>query len=66
MQGRLLLETSVHAEWVDYNGHMNDACYALVFSRALDGFIEQIGLVDILPSLKEGDSYSAHPGIEPE
>ena len=24
------------------------------------------GMVDILPRLKSGDSYGAHPGIEPE
>ena len=31
-------------EWIDYNGHMNDACYVLVFSRAIDEFMVQIGL----------------------
>ncbi|WP_116473946.1 thioesterase family protein [Zobellella maritima] len=31
-------------EWIDYNGHMNDACYVLVFSQAIDEFMVQIGL----------------------
>ncbi|GAA3537886.1 thioesterase family protein [Zobellella aerophila] len=31
-------------EWIDYNGHMNDACYVLVFSQAIDEFMQQIGL----------------------
>ncbi|PYZ93384.1 3-hydroxyacyl-CoA dehydrogenase [Salipaludibacillus keqinensis] len=31
-------------QWVDYNGHMNDAAYAQVFSLALDSWIEVIGL----------------------
>jgi acyl-CoA thioester hydrolase len=31
-------------EWVDYNGHMNDAAYALAFSRSVDAFMEAIGL----------------------
>ncbi|GAA3705368.1 thioesterase family protein [Oceanisphaera sediminis] len=31
-------------EWIDYNGHMNDACYVLVFSKAIDEFMVQIGL----------------------
>ncbi len=39
-----LLETSVATDWVDYNGHMNDAAYALVFSRASDALMDQIGL----------------------
>lgn len=34
----------VKKEWVDYNGHMNDAAYALVFSRALDALLEDAGL----------------------
>ncbi|MDZ7851712.1 MAG: thioesterase family protein [Halomonas sp.] len=33
-----LLETRVRPEWVDYNGHMNDAEYARVFSLAVDGW----------------------------
>lgn len=31
-------------EWVDYNGHMNDAAYAIAFSRSVDAFMEVIGL----------------------
>ncbi len=39
-----LYRTTVPAEWVDYNGHMNDACYCIAFSRATDALIEYIGL----------------------
>jgi acyl-CoA thioester hydrolase len=35
---------TVVAEWVDYNGHMNDAAYALAFSRAGDALMDRIGL----------------------
>ena len=28
-----VLETTVVSDWVDYNGHMNDAAYAVVLSR---------------------------------
>ncbi|MFD1413623.1 thioesterase family protein [Oceanobacillus jeddahense] len=31
-------------EWVDYNGHMNDAYYALNFSYSLDALMDKIGL----------------------
>ena len=31
-------------EWVDYNGHLRDAFYLLLFSFASDGFIDHIGL----------------------
>ena len=39
-----LFETRVAPDWVDYNGHMNDAAYALVFSRASDALMDRIGL----------------------
>lgn len=40
----LKFQVPVQPDWVDYNGHMNDAAYAKVFSLAADGFIEAIGL----------------------
>lgn len=39
-----LLETRVAPEWVDYNGHMNDAEYARVFSLGADALLETVGL----------------------
>ena len=39
-----LFATTVAAEWVDYNGHMNDAAYAVVFSRSIDALMDRIGL----------------------
>ncbi|MFC7391795.1 thioesterase family protein [Scopulibacillus cellulosilyticus] len=39
-----LLEDRVRPEWVDYNGHMNDAEYARVFSMAVDRLMEEIGI----------------------
>lgn len=34
----------VRPEWVDYNGHLNDAYYMVIFSYASDGLIARIGL----------------------
>lgn len=31
-------------EWVDYNGHLRDAFYLLIFSYAVDGLMDGIGL----------------------
>ena len=39
-----VLSTTVAREWVDYNGHMNDAAYAIVFSRSVDALMDRIGL----------------------
>ncbi|QBP40257.1 thioesterase family protein [Paenisporosarcina antarctica] len=40
----LTYENRVISEYVDYNGHMNDAAYAKIFSLAADNFIDFIGL----------------------
>jgi acyl-CoA thioester hydrolase len=34
----------VRAEWLDYNGHVNDASYATVFSGAHELVLEDLGL----------------------
>lgn len=42
-----LLETggrTVPAEWVDYNGHMNDAYYFVAFTEATEAFLDHVGL----------------------
>ncbi|OLS63983.1 thioesterase family protein [Pseudomonas putida] len=36
--------TPVLPDWVDYNGHLRDAFYLLIFSYATDAFMECIGL----------------------
>lgn len=42
--GLTLYKTEVPVEWVDYNQHMNDACYGIAFSKASDEFIDYIGM----------------------
>lgn len=39
-----LLQMQVRQEWVDYNGHMNDAAYAAVFSMAVDQLMIELGI----------------------
>jgi acyl-CoA thioesterase FadM len=39
-----LLRTVVLPEWLDYNGHMSEAYYVLVFGFATDALLEQIGM----------------------
>lgn len=34
----------VQPEWIDYNGHLNEAFYVHVFGHATDGFMDAIGL----------------------
>jgi len=42
----VLHRATVLPEWVDYNSHMNEACYVLVFGHATDAFYDYIGLDD--------------------
>jgi acyl-CoA thioester hydrolase len=31
-------------QWIDYNGHLRDAYYTLVFSQAVDALMDEVGL----------------------
>jgi acyl-CoA thioester hydrolase len=45
MTDRLITyEGQVRQEWIDYNGHLNDACYVIVFSKAIDNLMDIVGL----------------------
>lgn len=41
---RILYEARVDNAWVDFNGHMNVAYYAMLFDHALDRFLDLVGL----------------------
>jgi len=40
----LTYEAPVIADWVDFNGHMRDGFYMVLFSYGVDGLMDQIGL----------------------
>ncbi len=44
MAGIRLYETPIRAEWIDYNGHLRDAYYGLIFSEAVDALMDRVGL----------------------
>ncbi len=39
-----IYRTPVHAEWIDYNGHLRDAYYGLIFSEATDALMDRLGI----------------------
>lgn len=39
-----IYETRVSPDWIDYNGHMQDAYYGLVFSHGVDRVWDAIGI----------------------
>ncbi|WP_044874462.1 thioesterase family protein [Pseudomonas sp. LFM046] len=51
-------EGCVLPEWIDYNGHMNDACYVNVFSKAIDAFMDYIGLDESFRSQQQLSIYT--------
>jgi acyl-CoA thioester hydrolase len=42
--GIALYETAIHADWIDYNGHLRDAYYGLIVSLASDALMDRVGL----------------------
>ncbi|WP_244851768.1 thioesterase family protein [Caballeronia sp. SL2Y3] len=42
----MIYRDTVRPEWVDYNGHLRDAFYMLIYSLAADAFMDDIGLGD--------------------
>lgn len=52
-----LLTEIVHHDWIDYNGHMTDAAYAIVFSKAVDQFMIELG---INQDFREKEHYSIY------
>lgn len=44
MAGRHIADTAVKPEWIDYNGHLRDAYYAVILSEATDTFMDLVGI----------------------
>ncbi len=39
-----LFRARIEPDWIDYNGHLRDAYYGVIFSYAIDDLMDQIGL----------------------
>ncbi|MEH6576735.1 MAG: thioesterase family protein [Amphritea sp.] len=53
-----VFEGKVSSDWIDYNGHMNDACYVVVFSKAIDEFMLRIGLDETFRAQQQVSIYT--------
>ncbi|MEV4732772.1 thioesterase family protein [Saccharopolyspora sp. NPDC049426] len=40
----MMMRQQVRREWIDYNGHLSEAYYVLVFGFATDALMERIGM----------------------
>ena len=45
-EAKVILQHNVPEEWIDYNGHMNDAEYVRAFSWGVDAFMKAIGITE--------------------
>lgn len=54
----------VRAEWVDYNRHLRDAFYLLLFSYATDVLIERIGLDDAARTARARSIYTLEAHVD--
>lgn len=44
MPATSIYRTAIAPEWIDYNGHLRDAYYALIVSHAADALMDRIGM----------------------
>lgn len=56
-EGKVILQNRVQKEWIDYNGHMNDAEYVRAFSWGVDRLMKLIGIDD---TFREEQHYTIY------
>ena len=44
MAGIPIYRTAILPQWIDYNGHLRDAYYAVIVSLAIDALMDRVGL----------------------
>jgi acyl-CoA thioester hydrolase len=58
-----LYETAILPEWIDYNGHLRDAYYGLIFSYAIDALMDRIGIDAVYRERTGGTLYTLEEHI---
>jgi acyl-CoA thioester hydrolase len=58
-----LHEAAVRPEWVDYNGHMNEAYYVVIFGDATDAFYDHFGFDDAYRTRAQVSLYTVEAHI---
>lgn len=59
----LVHEDTVQQEWIDYNGHMSEAFYVLVFGHATDDFLDTVGLDSITREERHVSAFTVEAHI---
>jgi len=58
-----LYQASVIPDWIDYNGHMSEPYYVLVFGYATDAFYDHIGMDDAFRRTTRTSVYTVEAHI---
>jgi acyl-CoA thioester hydrolase len=58
-----LHQATVRPEWIDYNGHMSEPYYVLVFGNATDTFYDHIGMDDAFRRATKTSVYTVEAHI---
>ena len=58
-----LYQASVIPDWIDYNGHMSEPYYVLVFGYATDAFYDHIGMSDAFRRATRTSVYTVEAHI---
>ncbi|MGP4106297.1 thioesterase family protein [Virgibacillus sp. L01] len=54
-EAKVIINDQVREDWIDYNGHMNDAEYVRAFSWGVDRFMKLVGITD---DFRENNHYT--------
>ncbi len=63
MDKEMVYTDRVRSDWVDYNGHMSEAFYVLVFGYATDAVYDVIGLDDAFRRANAVSAYTVEAHI---
>ena len=63
MEGLVTWRGSCLTEWLDYNGHMSEAYYVLVFGYATDGIMAAVGIDDAYRAANTASLYTVESHI---
>jgi len=58
-----LHRASVRPDWLDYNGHMSEAYYVLIFGDATDAFYDHVGLGSAVREAERVSVYTVEAHI---
>ncbi len=63
MPSRVIWREQVRDEWIDYNGHLSEAYYVLVFGHATDAVMDHVGLGPAYRAAQDASLYTVEAHV---